>query len=243
MEEFKRIRTIFKREMKRLAAHENKDAFYGQVAINSCYTRMLNPDMQLYQMFTPHFLVVIEQYYLNALKENPECFGTYDAKDVIHALYLQACRHGFTHDENSYAEYLSKECFCLLICKNKDKLLDNVLRIDLFRSIKESKVDSGCFEFVGGIFHALKHYSIEEQCASICPNQNVILYDVEQLIWPIAKAFFEDVHVQGNRVNTFEASTTYLNKTMTLVFYNEMNNNVSFVNSLIPKSMKDSHFI
>jgi hypothetical protein len=78
------------------------------------------------------------------------------------------------------------------------------LRIDLFRQIKESKNRPGKYDFIGGIFHALHHFSVGEQCASIYPNQKVYLYDIEQLIWPIAKAFFEGnwqklyVHVPEN---------------------------------------------
>ena len=129
----------------------------------------------------------------------------------------------------------TNEIFCLLLCKKDEAFLEDILRIDLFRHIKESPKRFGCYDFVGGIFHALKHFSVGEQCASIYPNQNVKLYDVEQLIWPIAKAFYEGSWQKGKYPNTYETNTLYLNKNMTLEFYKEDDRHISFVNSVIPK--------
>lgn len=137
-EEYRSIMPIFKAEMAKLAKHERKDHHYGQVAINSCYTRTLNDNLQLFQIFTPYFLCVMEDY-LDALKENPECFGTYNAKDVIHALYIQAQKRSYPWNENRYTCFLSTECFCLLVCKDDTKFRHNVLRIDLFRQLDASK--------------------------------------------------------------------------------------------------------
>jgi hypothetical protein len=239
IEEYDVLKPIIKQEMIALAKHENKNSYTTQIAINSCYVRNLNKDMQLYQIFSLGFLPVIEHDYLAALKDNSECFGTGNAKNVIHALYLQAQKHNWIWDEERYEEYLSNEIFCLLLCKKNGIFLrDRLLRIDLFRQIKESQKRPGCYDFIGGIFHALHHFSIGEQCASIFPNQNVLLYDVEQLIWPIAKAYYEGCWRNGKYPNTFETDTIYLEKNMTLEFYNEEDRHVSFVNSIIPKSIK-----
>lgn len=236
-EEYNNVNVIFKNEMTILAKHENKNSYYGQVAINQCFTCGLNNELQMFHMFTPNFLFIIEHDYIKALKENCDCFGTGNAKDIIHALHLQAQKRNYPWGEERYAEFLSNECFCLLICKKGEIFIDNFLRIDLFRHIKESKDHPGCYDFVGGIFHALKHFSVGEQCASIYPNQKVSLYDIDQLLWPIAKAFFQCEYRDGNRANTYEADIVYLNKKMTLEFFKEENIHVSFVNSVIPKSL------
>ena len=115
---------------------------------------------------------------MNALIETPEYFGTNNAKDVIQALYLQAQKHNWVWNKERYTDYLSKEIFCLLLRRKENEFDKDILRIDLFRLLKESKDKTGCFDFVGGIFHALKHFSVGEQCASIYPNQNVALYDI-----------------------------------------------------------------
>ena len=236
-EEYKEIKDIVNKEMTLLAKHENKNSYYGQIAINSCYSRMLSDNLQLFQLFSLGVIHVIEHDYMKALKDNPELFGTGNAKDVIHALFVQAKKNGWSCDEESFADYLSNEKFCLLLCKKDGSFLDDILRIDLFRHIKESTKRPNCYDFVGGIFHALHHFSVGEQCASIFPNQNVQLYDVEQLIWPIAKAFYEGKWRKGKHPNTYETDTLYLDKNMIVEVYKEGDRNVSFVNSVIPKSV------
>lgn len=234
-DEYENIMSIFSNEMTNLAKHEGKNSYFGKVAINMCYTRKLEKNIQLFQIFTPLFLHVIERDYLCALNDNPECFGTYDAKDIIEALYAQALKHNYPFDEDRYIESLSKECFCLLICRKDTEFVKDILRIDLFRKLDKSKEHPECLEFTGGLFHALKHFSIEKQCASILPNQNVNLYDAEQLIWPIAKTFYESCRYKGNKNNTYEANINYLGKTLTAIFYKEENSHISFINSVIPK--------
>ena len=236
IEEYNELKPIVEKEMIELAKHENKNSYITQVAINSCYVRKLSNSVKLFQIYSLGFLPVIEHDYLMALKDNPECFGTGNAKDVIHALFIQAQNHHWAWDEERYIEHLSNEIFCLLLCKKGDAFLDNLLRIDLFRHIKEDRLHAGTYYFEGGIFHALKHFSVGEQCASIFPNQNVRLFDVEQLIWPIAKAFYEGSWHKGKKPNTFETESLYLNKNMTLEFFKEEGRKVSFVNSVIPKT-------
>ena len=237
IEEYDEIKPIIKKEMIDLAKHESKNSYCVQTAINNCYVRNLSDNLQLFQIYSLGFIPVIECDYLHALKESSELFGTGNAKDVIHALFLQALNHGWYGDEESFTDYLSNEIFCLLLCRKDGLFLDDILRIDLFRHIKESTMRPNCYDFVGGIFHALHHFSVGEQCASIFPNQNVQLYDVEQLIWPIAKAFYEGTRRKGKHPNTYETDTLYLDKNMILEVYKEGDRNVSFVNSVIPKSV------
>lgn len=233
--EYNDIMAIFNKEMASLAKHENKNSYFGKIAINLCYTRMLNDELQLFQIFTPRFQSVIRHDYFHALYENSMCFGTSNAMDVVGALYQQAKKDNYPFDEERYADTLTEECFCLLICRKGIDFMQDVLRIDLFRKLDKSKNNRDVFEFTGGLFHALKHFSIDKQCASILPNQNVSLYDVEQLIWPIAKTFFEYNRERGNKINTYVADIKYLGKQLTTVFYKEKDSHISFINSVIPK--------
>lgn len=233
--EYEDIMPIFNSEMGCLAKHENRNSYFGRIAINLCYTRMLKEDLQLFQIFTPRFQSVIEYDYLNALNESPKCFGTLNAMDVVHALYKQAQKNNYPFSEKRYAESLAKECFCLLICRKEKQFIQDVLRIDLFRKLDRCQKRPEYYEFTGGIFHALKHFSVNEQCASILPNQNISLYDPEQLIWPIAKTFFESDRRCGNKHNTYEADINYLGKILTTVFYQEEGCHISFINTIIPK--------
>ena len=233
--EYLEISGIFQKEMKAIAVLEGKEYWYGGVHKNNCFVRTLEDGILLYQMFTPTFVTFIREVYLNALNNHQELFGTGNAKDIIHALYLESKSSDWTKER--FIDYLSNEIFCLLICKNKDSFCKDVLRIDLFRDIRESKTNEGNYDFIGGIFHALKHYSIGGQSASISPNQKIDLYDIEQLIWPIAHAFYIGTWNNGNRQNTYESSINYLGKSFTLEFYKKDSLNVSFINSVIPKSL------
>ena len=235
-EEYKEITVLIKKEMRLLAMHEEKNSYMVQSAINNCYVRHLPDSSLLFQIFSPGFIHVVEHDYIRALIDSPECFGTGDARDVVHGLFQQAKLYNYPWDEDRYIEYLSNEIFCLLLCKRESSFCKELLRIDLFRQLKESKTTLGRYEFIGGIFHALKHFSIKEQCASLLPNQNVNLYDVEQLIWPIANAFFMGTWKKGKRPRTYETSTLYLDKQFSLDFYREDNSNVAFINTLIPIS-------
>jgi hypothetical protein len=236
-DEYKDLLPIIKHKMAVLAEHENKNCYLAQPAKGNCYIRPLNKNTQLYQLFSPGFINMIETVYLDALNNSPHCFGTHNAKDVIHALRLHSQANGWFRDDEQFANYLSKDQFCLLLCKNNNEFSDDLLRIDLFREIKDSPNSSGNFEFVGGLFHALKHFSVNDQCASVLPKQKVNLYDVEQLIWPIAKAFYEGVWKTGKKSGSFESQTLYLNKKFTLGFYREEQSGVSFINTLIPSSI------
>lgn len=234
-EEYNNIMSISDKEMTILAKHEGKNSYSTRMGINSCYTCELEENLQLFLIFTPLFLTVIEQHYPQALKEKPTCFGTYNAKDIISALYEQAQKTGCSFGTERYVDCLSNECFCLLICKDKTEFSENILRIDLFRKLDKSKMNPEHLEFTGGLFHALKHFSIGKQSASIFPNQNVSLDDIEQLISPIAKSFFESIIRGGNKRNTYKADIIFFEKKLTTIFYREEESHVSFVNSVIPK--------
>lgn len=107
-EEHKEMMSIFKKEITTLAKHESKNFYFGQVAINLCYTRRLNEAQTLFQAFTPGFIRIIDNYYIEALKNSPKCFGTGDANDILYALPKEAIRHGWVWDIERYKEYMFK---------------------------------------------------------------------------------------------------------------------------------------
>lgn len=238
LEEYEELKPIIEKEMGKLAKHENKNLFRTNIAINSCYVRNISDNIQLFQAYSPGIIRILDEEYPRALKENPECFGTNNAKDVIHALYIQAQKNNYVYGEERYTKYLSTESFCLLLSKIDGTFSDNIFRIDLFRKIEKSTEHPGCYDFTGGIFHALKHFSIDEQCASILPNQNVSLYSVEQLLWPIAKAFYEENWNKGKKAKTYETSIDYQGKMFILEFFKEDDSNVAFLNTTYPKRKK-----
>src|SRR5690606_17377380 len=67
------------------------------------------------------------------------------------------------------------------------EVLDRMLRLDLFRMIKSDK--NGNSEFIGGLLHALKHFSKNGTNYST-GSSNHELYNPQELIGEIVNAFF-----------------------------------------------------
>ena len=64
-EEYNNVNVIFKNEMTILAKHENKNSYYGQVAIHQCFTCGLNNELQLFHIVNIPFL---GQFYIGLAK-------------------------------------------------------------------------------------------------------------------------------------------------------------------------------
>ena len=93
-EEYDELMLFFEDSMAALAKHEGKDNYYGRVAINCCFIHEISDNLKLYRAYTPLFWNIITHDYLQALKDNPECFGTGNAMDVLKALYKQEIKKG-----------------------------------------------------------------------------------------------------------------------------------------------------
>ena len=100
--------------------------------------------------------LVLERGYLQAVQSYPDKFGTGKTEDVLKALCEKA-KPAFplNTETEDYGKYLSQECMAYIF-RVKDNEIDmsRVLRLDLFRDYDDK-------DFRGGLFHSLKHFSIE----------------------------------------------------------------------------------
>lgn len=114
------------------------------------------------------FIAMVGKLYLQAFNKYSDCYGTGDALDVLKALYLNS---GFKNTGYCFLRYidvcLAYETCCYAFFQKGDKYDDEFLRIDLFREIKPSKDNPDNLEFVGGLFHVLKHFSYQGRNLSI----------------------------------------------------------------------------
>jgi hypothetical protein len=122
----------------------------------------------------------------DACQKFPKHFGTGNANDIIEAIYKIDPVIFLLKD---FVHFLQNEQFCYVVEGSEKRLNEKILRIDLFREIKPNK--QGRFDFVGGLFHANKHFSFKGIPLSTGTEINDIS-SVEYLIYKIAESFFSE---------------------------------------------------
>ena len=117
----------------------------------------------------------------------PDKFGTGDANDVIDAVYAVSAFCGFG-DKDRYVEFLTNHPCCYVVYRRDGVFEEDLLRIDILRQIKENKKDAGKFDFIGGLMHTLKHFSIDNKNLSTGTYIHNV-FDIHHIVYLIAMAF------------------------------------------------------
>lgn len=178
---------------------------------------------------------VITEVLAEAAVKYPENFGNHNAHDVVQAIYKTRPLLGF-EDLSKFEYLLSTEQFAMAFKINDDGTVDrNVLRLDLFRMIKESQEKKDEYEFVGGLFHAYKHFRLNGLPLSTNKGENNLSHPSE-LMGMILKSFFQAKHkyVEGKKGFTTEIPIAD-EKILKCSFYPEQEIEVSFLNTVYIK--------
>jgi hypothetical protein len=177
------------------------------------------------------FFEVMHNVLLEAAKSFPDHFGTRDANKVVEAIY-KACPEGRSED---FSEFLRKEQFAYVFEIKGDEIIDKTLRLDFFRKIEVAKVGSG-YDFTGGAFHALKHFSCEGMCLST-HKENFALPHPTSIVKHVIDAFFFHELIPANKKKTEYTSNIDLTKEHKLkfAFFHEPKNDIYFLNSVHPQ--------
>jgi len=131
-----------------------------------------------------------------ACQRYQERFGTRDAHAVVKAIFDTHPEEGYQNMEE-YENHLAHEKFALVFRLLPDGQVDSkVLRLDLFRMIKPEKKDDTKFEFIGGLMHALKHFTYRNLPLST-NRENYNLDHPTQIIGWLISAFFQTSHTKG----------------------------------------------
>ena len=229
LEERKLITDLIKMKSVELMKHEKKNsARIGFSEENFENIRIGNRN--LYFISTNIFESIINEILPIATNKFPERFGTGNAKDVISAIH--EIHQWF--DLERYIESLKTENFCYVLEIVDNGISDKILRIDLYRDVKPNSESK--FDFVGGIFHCYKHFSLDGKPLSTSNEINDLKYPKE-LLHKIAEAFF--VHNLTNSeaktyITEIEIDTKY---NLKLVFYFEEYTRVNFIKT-VHKIMK-----
>lgn len=222
IEEYQIIKDFIKKKSLLLMDHEKKNHARTGIAINN-YQTIEIAGKKFYLIPTNMFKAIIERNLRIACTEFPQQFGTGNAKDVIKAIYdLEPW-----FDLERFIEILQTEQFCYVVEVINGNINKNLLRIDLYRDIKQNTKNNG-FDFVGGIFHCYKHFSFEGRPLSTSTEINNIEHPKE-LLFKIIHAFFLGHKTTVDEFTSYSEVKINENEKLRLVFYYEKTTEVFFV--------------
>ncbi len=141
---------------------------------------VVTPTVKFKQLF-------FNRQYLKAVAENPDLFGSGEAEDVLKALKNTDANlfpDNFTLQDSK--EYLKSENMAYVMEISGGTLGEKVLRIDLFHDIKTNG------DFKTGLFHSLKHFTLEDYDSISKDIGGLELPFWELILLLITKNFFSD---------------------------------------------------
>lgn len=156
LEEYKLIHDFVKMKSVALMKHEEKNSARIGFSKNNIENIIID-NRNFYFISTNIFESIVNEILPIAINSFSDRFGTGNAKDVISAIH--EIHQWF--DLERYIEILKTENFCYVLEIFENRISDKMLRIDLFRDIKPNSENK--FDFVGGIFHCYKHFSINSK--------------------------------------------------------------------------------
>ncbi len=223
-EEFQNTRKYVEKKALELMSHEEKNDAVTGVPINN-YRVFQFQGRAFYSVQINTFMVIVDDHLNKAQLTTPEKFGTKDARDVLEALYQLNPYSDLEWFEN----FLRHEKCAYVFESEGGEVVDRMLRIDLFRMIRLDK--KGRPEFVGGLLHALKHFS-KGGVPYSTDKANHELSHPQSLIGQIITAFFGLEGVFEN-VNEYVVLKDFDEKyNLKFVFYREANTGVFFLNTV-----------
>jgi hypothetical protein len=158
--------------------------------------------------------------YEKCFRKDFKAFADSDAQNILQVLYDNS---GYWRSIEDYIEYLLTESCCYVVLHKNDDWGD-ILRVDLFRKI-DKRGDK--FEFTGGLFHCLKHFSIDDR--NLCGNADVNnTFDLFHIVYLLGRTF-----ANAREQNMDEGFLTIDDERFyKAAFYREESSFVFFVKSL-----------
>ncbi|MFS4469871.1 hypothetical protein [Chryseobacterium sp. T20] len=222
-EEYLKVREFIKNKSLNLMNHEQKNNAKTGIAIGN-YERFSSNGKHYYLIPTNIYKAIIEKNLLIARINHPELFGTGHAMDVLKAIQIVEP----WYDLERFADVLRSEQFCYIVEVDNGKINEKILRLDLYRHLKAN--EDGKSDFVGGIFHAFKHFSCENRYLSTSKEINNI-DNPKELTHLILEAFFSSSLIRIDE-NTYKVELKINNKNFRFIFYHEIKTGVYFLKTV-----------
>ena len=223
-EEWENIRNYVEKKALELMKHERKNDAVTGVPLENYQVFKINGRV-FYAVQTNTFKFIMDELLLKAQLFSPNKFGTGEALDVLQAL------HSFkttSFDFASFVNFLSHERCAYILEAENGIVIDRMLRVDLFRLLKMNSKNK--HEFVGGVFHALKHFSRNGVNYSLGKGKFEIAHP-QDLVEEIVHAFFSLTGVFENS-KKYVVLKDYKKYKMKCVFHRESNTEVYFLDTV-----------
>ena len=180
-------------------------------------------------LYTPAHRNEIHRYPLAFLLVYPEYFGQNDDRLIVKAL-KEYDKHKLIREytDEEFLEYIRGETMAYVFKVEKDNSISNrILRLDLCRGI------NGSNQFQGGIFHVLKHFTIEGY-PTISSNRKEFQVETWSEIYKYIILNFFIGKTENDKRENYHISTSYLKDGHLLrgVYYKENDIPVSFISSM-----------
>jgi hypothetical protein len=185
------------------------------------------------------FLIVVETVINQARKIFPKNFGNGNAVSVIHALNKTRFLSGRLKDA---IRIYGNENFILIFDNENEGDNNKVLRVDLFRKLDKIRHKRRKYTFTGGLFHALKHFSINNLPLST-GNDIHNVKEPTDVIKLIIKAFYllpgEFDQTDKNKYTVIEPLDEKYE--ICYIFYFETNTKIYFLKTLFKRKIKHTN--
>ena len=173
--------------------------------------------------------LVLEKEYLRVVEKYPDHFGTNNDWDIVTALKKNAePAFPVEYTPERYLEYLRGETMAYVFAlTSESEISDRILRLDLCRGIKDNK-------FYGGLFHVLKHFTVEGYETISHKNKEYELEIWSEIVHLIIRNFFTDYFTQDESNDNIYNSISILKDGYKLkgAYFKEEDIPVYFLNTM-----------
>ena len=238
IKEYNALMNFMESKLKSLWNHENEErekqgkelinVFQFGFSILDINHYYIDENCDFYIVFNSSFLKMISSSILDATKKYPNKFGTGDAEDVIDALY-NTSGYKYWGTKQDYINFLTGHACCYVVYQDNG-IFSDILRIDMFRSTMPNKEDPTKIDFVGGLLHTLKHFSIKDQNLST-GTYIYNIFDIRHIIYLIGMAF----RLKKGEGTKYKSLQQLTNAIMLASFYKEEVTGIFFLNSYYKK--------
>ena len=196
--EWNLVRTHIEITAQALMKAENKDATtIGFGTTEVCEMK----DKHYYFSKSNTFDAIEKSFWEKAIKQFPHCFGTENAYDVLEAFYK--INPIFPTIER-FRDFLADDRCCYIVEVSAGVVTARTLRVDLFRLITGA---AGKGEFLGGLFHANRHFAINDRPLSTMKGGYEIRSISDQLT-VICRVFYQETMLHTGK-DTYTVMGTF----------------------------------
>lgn len=210
-----------------LMRHENKQFARVGFSPDNYQVYSIN-GRTFYAVSTRIFRLLLKEVLLKAMEIFPLNFGGGNAVSVIHAINKT---EPLASKLKAAIRMLREENFCYIVENNNGRIPDKILRLDLFRHLDKIKNKKKRYDFTGGVFHALKHFSCQNRPLSTGKDKNEIGNPLNIVALALKAFFIYNGEFVDN--NTYISRVPLNDKyNLKFVFYHETNTRVYFIKTV-----------